>query len=428
MRSVLIGLFSLIGSSFFVQFSNAAITTMVAIVVAESGGSQSDVAMIASAYAIGFIAGCFLFPPQIARIGLIRAYAAAAGIMTVAIIAIEILDGVFAWTLLRFAMGASFAAVMAISDAWINDKAPGDQRGKIIAVYSTILGLASIASQILFFALDATEDGFVLIFAISMNLAVVMVVLGTSQPPDMDQKASSYFKPPTFVSTPATVAAFVAGFSTTSLISIVPFYLTDHGVEENLVAGTIAFLYLGRLFCQWPIGLYSDRLDRRIILIALSTVVLVVMNLSALIGEGEGLVLGGEEGFILQAITFFAFFILGGTLWPMYSVASALAFDRADGRPMIDISTTLLVVNSLGAVVGPIAVMMTINLMGDYALHACVSVMCVTTVVVCLLGMHQKDAAENPTSVITPMSESSIEMTRAVAELVEEQAVESEKS
>lgn len=428
MRSVLIGLFSLIGSSFFVQFSNAAITTMVAIVVAESGGSQSDVAMIASAYAIGFIAGCFLFPPQIARIGLVRAYAAAAGIMTVAIIAIEILDGVFAWTLLRFAMGASFAAVMAISDAWINDKAPGDQRGKIIAVYSTILGLASIASQILFFALDATEDGFVLIFAISMNLAVVMVVLGTSQPPDMDQKASSYFKPPTFVSTPATVAAFVAGFSTTSLISIVPFYLTDHGVEENLVAGTIAFLYLGRLFCQWPIGLYSDRLDRRIILIALSTVVLVVMNLSALIGEGEGLVLGGEEGFILQAITFFAFFILGGTLWPMYSVASALAFDRADGRPMIDISTTLLVVNSLGAVVGPIAVMMTINLMGDYALHACVSVMCVTTVVVCLLGMHQKDAAENPTSVITPMSESSIEMTRAVAELVEEQAVESEKS
>lgn len=428
MRSVLIGLFSLIGSSFFVQFSNAAITTMVAIVVAESGGSQSDVAMIASAYAIGFIAGCFLFPPQIARIGLIRAYAAAAGIMTVSIIAIEMLDGVFAWTLLRFAMGASFAAVMAISDAWINDKAPGDQRGKIIAVYSTILGLASIASQILFFALDATEDGFVLIFAISMNLAVVMVVLGTSQPPDMDQKASSYFKPPTFVSTPATVAAFVAGFSTTSLISIVPFYLTDHGVEENLVAGTIAFLYLGRLFCQWPIGLYSDRLDRRIILIALSTVVLVVMNLSALIGEGEGLVLGGEEGFILQAITFFAFFILGGTLWPMYSVASALAFDRADGRPMIDISTTLLVVNSLGAVVGPIAVMMTINLMGDYALHACVSVMCVTTVVVCLLGMHQKDAAENPTSVITPMSESSIEMTRAVAELVEEQAVESEKS
>jgi len=427
MRSVLLGLFSLIGSSFFVQFANAAITTMVAIVVAESGGTQSDVAMIAASYSVGFIAGCFLFPPQIARIGLIRAYAAAAGIMTVAIIALELLDGVLAWTVLRFAMGASFAAVMAIADAWINDKAPGDQRGRIIAVYSTILGLASIASQVLFFALDATEDGFVLIFAISMNLAVVLVVLGTSRPPKLDQESSSYFKPPTFVSMPATVSAFVAGFATASLISILPFYLTDHGVEENLVALTIAFIYLGRLFCQWPIGLYSDRLDRRIVLIGLSAIVVLILSLAIFIGEGEGRILAGEKGFMLQLLPFLMCFILGGTLWPMYSVASALAFDRADGRPMIDISTTLLVVNSLGAVLGPIAVMMTSKLLGDFAMLICISVVCTASVVVCLIGMRQKDAAENPTPVVAPMSDSSVGMTRVVAELVEEKTAESTK-
>ena len=122
MRSILASLISLISSSFFVQFSNAAITTMVAIVIAESGGDESDVALIAAAYSLGFILGCFLSPPQIYRIGLVRAYAAAAGIMTIAIVALEVLEGVTVWTLLRFLMGASFAAVMAISDAWINDR------------------------------------------------------------------------------------------------------------------------------------------------------------------------------------------------------------------------------------------------------------------------------------------------------------------
>ena len=424
MRSIIVGLSSLIGSSFFVQFSNAAITTMVAITVAESGGTQSDVAIIASAFSIGFIVGCFLFPPQIARIGLIRGYVAAAAIMTIAIVALEILDGVAAWTLLRFTMGASFAAVMAISDAWINDKAPGDQRGRIIAIYSTVLGLASIASQLLFFGIDATDDGFVLVFAISMNLAVVLVALGTSRPPDLEQKSSSYFKPPTFVSTPATVAAFVAGFSTASLVSIMPFYLTDHGVEENLVAGSIAALYLGRLSCQWPIGQFSDRLDRRIILIILSTVVVLVSGMTMFIGEGEGQVMAGQRGFILQAMAYLFCFILGGTLWPMYSVASALAFDRADGRPMIDISTTLLVVNSLGAIAGPITIMMMISLVGDYALHTSLSIVCAATVITCLLGISTKDAAENPTPVVVPMSDNSVGMAQAVAELVEEETTE----
>ena len=424
MRAIIISLSSLIGSSFFVQFSNAAITTMVAISVAESGGTQSDVAIIASAFSIGFIVGCFLFPPQIARIGLIRGYVAAAAIMTIAIVALEILDGVAAWTLLRFTMGASFAAVMAISDAWINDKAPGDQRGRIIAIYSTVLGLASIASQLLFFGFDATDDGFVLVFAISMNLAVVLVALGTSRPPDLEQKSSSYFKPPTFVSTPATVAAFAAGFSTASLVSIMPFYLTDHGVEENLVAGSIAALYLGRLSCQWPIGQFSDRLDRRIILIILSSVAVLVSSMSMFIGEGEGLVMAGQRGFILQAMAYLFCFILGGTLWPMYSVASALAFDRADGRPMIDISTTLLVVNSLGAVAGPVTIMMMISLVGDYALHTSLSIVCAATVITCLLGIGTKDAAENPTPVVVPMSDNSVGMAQAVAELVEEETTE----
>ena len=91
---------------------------------------------------------------------------------------------------------------------------------------------------------------------------------------------------------------------------------------------------------------------------------------------------------------------------------------------MIDISTTLLVVNSLGAVAGPVTIMMMISLVGDYALHTSLSIVCAATVITCLLGIRTRDAAENPTPVVVPMSDNSVGMAQAVAELVEEETTE----
>jgi MFS family permease len=419
-RSLLISLISLISSSFFVQLSNAAITTMVAIVFAEKGGTQTDVAVIASAYSLGFIVGCFLAPPQIFRVGLIRGYAAAAGMMTIVIVALEMLDGTVAWILLRFLMGASFAAVMAISDTWLNEKAPDDQRGRIMAVYSVVLGLASIVSQLFFIILDAGDEGFVLTFAISMNFAVVLVAVGTSKQPKFRGQAPKYFRPLSFVSLPATVAAFASGFCTASLISIIPFYLTDHGVEENLVAFTVGAIYLGRLSCQWPIGQLSDRADRRTILLALSVIAASICLLAAIIGDGEGRAIGGDRGAIIQLLSYLLCFGLGGALYPMYSVASALAFDRADGRPKMDIATTMLVVQSVGAIVGPVSIMLLVPLVGDYAMHTAIMIACVATATASAAGKVTRPPSENPTPSVAAVPEHSLEMAEVAAELVDE--------
>ena len=75
MRAKLAELSPLMAASFLVQTSNAAITTMIAIVIAgQPEGEQSNVALIAACYALGFMAGCcFLAPAQAYRVGLIRA-------------------------------------------------------------------------------------------------------------------------------------------------------------------------------------------------------------------------------------------------------------------------------------------------------------------------------------------------------------------
>lgn len=420
MRSSLASLVSPISASFFVQASNAAITTMIAIVIAESGGEQSDVALIATCYSVGFLAGCFLSPPQVERIGLIRAFATATATLTIAIIILDLIDGVGLWAFLRFVMGASMAMALAVSDSWINSRAPNEQRGRVIAVYSIIMGCAALTSQFVFLFLDGSAEGFILIFAISMNLGVVLVAVTSTRAPEVKREPHRPFRFVTSTSVTANVAAFASGFMVTSVISIVPFYQRSHGVPEEIVAMVIATLYLGRLLFQWPVGLISDRFDRRTVLVGLGGIIATLTVLTLMIGRYEGEFVIGAHGLLLQGFVFMVALLLGGTFYPMYSVASALAFDRADGRSMIDISTTLLAIYSIGSVAGPFTTLLLAEFIGDHALGTALLIMGVIVVLTAILRRGTTESPEGAASSLGTIPDSSVEMAQAVGELAKE--------
>lgn len=422
MREKLGELSPLMAASFLVQASNAAITTMIAIVIAQRGGEQSEVSLIAACYALGFMLGCFVAPAQVFRVGLIRAYAAAAAVVTMAIVGLELLEGTGLWAFLRFMMGASIAAVLAISDTWMNSNTPGNLRGRVIAIYSIVMGVGSLASQMIFLVVDAETDDLVLTFAVVMNFAVVLVSLTSSSPPTIEPPPKRQFRILTITSKTASIAAFVSGFATVSIISILPFYLTEHEVAGELVAMSLAVLYLGRLVFQWPIGSLSDRLDRRTILVALSAILAAAMVGMILVGPRDGEAYSGALGPLIQGGVFLYTLLLGGMLFPIYSVASALAFDRAEGKSMIDISTSLLVIYSLGSIAGPFTVMAMSEIIEGPALPVSILVACALIIGT---GLFRKISVAVPTehmaaTVIFP--ESSVEMAQAAAAVIEEQA------
>jgi MFS family permease len=319
-------------------------------------------------------------------------------------------------------MGASIAALFAISDTWLNGNTPNDLRGRVIAAYAIVMGTASLVSQLIFLYLGADADGFILMFAVAVNLAVVLVALTSSRPPNVDAPAEKRSRMLTITSWTAAVAAFVSGFATVSIVSILPFYLTRHQVAAGLVAMALASLYLGRLVFQWPVGSLSDRLDRRGVLLALAAVIAALMLTMLLIGARDGKIFGGELGPLPQIAAFGGMFLLGGALYPIYSVASALAFDRAGGRPMIDISRSLLVIFSIGSIAGPFLVMAASEIIGDDALASCVLGAAILLIGTGLLRKASTDAAEEALSPTVIIPESSVEMSRAAAELVEEEA------
>ena len=236
MRDIFSNISALLAATFFVQASNAAITTMIGIVIADTGGSQGDVALISALYSAGFLAGCFVSPSQIQRLGYIRAFAAAAAILTITIILLDMIDGVTLWSILRFAMGASMAAILTIADGWINSRTPNESRGRVIAIYSIVFGLASVLSQGVLLFIDAGSEDFALFFAIAMNVSVVLVVVTSAQAPTMPVVKRKSWSSMTGISVTAGVGSFASGFMTTSYVSIIPFYLTTSGVDDWLVA------------------------------------------------------------------------------------------------------------------------------------------------------------------------------------------------
>jgi MFS family permease len=421
MKSALKSLGTLFAASFFVQFTNAAITTMIAIVIALRGGEQSDVALIAGCYSLGFALGCFLAPRQAVRVGMIRFYAGSAAIYTITILGLELLEGVALWAFLRFCMGVSIAAVLAVSDAWINGRVTSGIRGRVIAVYAIVLGTGSILSQLTFLLIGPTADAMLPAIAIMMNIAVVLVVLSPAAAPTVEAEGPKRLFSLTISSGPSIFASFVAGFCIVSIISIVPFYLTEYGVRTELVILFPLSFYLGRLVFQWPVGLISDRLDRRTLLTIQALAVFVIMLVMALSFEGQGVIARGERGLVQQILGFLLTLVLGGMLSPIYSVAVALAFDRAEGKSRIHISTTLLLAYSIGSVVGPVTVMAISWFAGDVGLHIAVMVACGALALVGLLRRITVAAPVVKTKAVEQVIDTSVAMARSTAKVSKEQ-------
>jgi MFS family permease len=96
------------------------------------------------------------------------------------------------------------------------------------------------------------------------------------------------------------------------------------------------------LFLQWPIGYFSDQVDRRYALIGLGCGILAV---------AAGLVMVDRQTpFLLLAVLFAIFGGLGESL---YAVGVAHANDRAVIADYVGLSSTLLFVWALGASIGP---------------------------------------------------------------------------
>lgn len=354
MNPTLVSLRSLFASVGCIQLATAAMGTLVALQIAEAGGSSEEASWVAVAYSFGFLLGCFYIFGPLARIGHIRAFTAAAALCSLCTLLLSATDSILALLLARFVTGLATAGLYAIGDAWINDTSGNASRGRILSIYYIVLGMTSVLSQGFVILFSGEVDDAYVAMAALYSLATVILALTRTAPPESVIKTTLRIREAFSESPTAVIGTFVNGFVIALLIYVLPFQASVAGVPSDIIAYAIGAFYLGRILLQLPLGHLSDRSDRRIAIMLASIASALFLCVLSLIAQHDKFVIMGEAGPALQIAVFVGGALLGGFIMPLYALNVAHALDRTVPVYVGATAVTHLFIYTLGSVVGPL--------------------------------------------------------------------------
>ena len=306
------------------------------------GMSDGVIGLIATAEALGFLAGCLYAHKLIAPIGLERAYATFAGLKSVSILCLYFADSVPALALWRFLIGINAAGLAIIVESWLNALAPNEQRGRVLTIYVLVYGLFFGIGQLFSQNLNVRGPELLFIAGISTTLALVPMVAIDVRAPVLPHRVKLEILKALRTSPVSVTACLLNGLILTAFTTVGPLFSARIGFDQTHIVLLMACVSLGGLFLQWPIGYFSDKVDR----------------LHALIGLGLGIiavaaVLAWTPQRLPFALLALSFGIFGGLAESLYAVGVAHANDRAVATDYVALSSTLLFVWALGSTVGP---------------------------------------------------------------------------
>jgi MFS family permease len=306
------------------------------------GYSPGVIGLFATAEALGFLVSCLYAHRLIAPVGLERAYATFAAMKAVAILGLHFANQAAAIVPLRFLIGLNAAGLAIVVESWLNALVPNEQRGRVLTMYVLVYGLFFGAGQLFGQNLDVRGPDFLFISGMATILALVPMVAIDVRAPVLPRRVTLEILKAFRTSPVSVLACLLNGLILTAFTTVGPLFGERIGFDQSHIVILMACVSLGGLFLQWPIGYFSDKVDRRYALMGLGAGILAV---------AAGLVWADRQTpFFLLA---FLFAVFGGLGESLYAVGVAHANDRAVTSDYVALSSTLLFVWALGAAVGP---------------------------------------------------------------------------
>lgn len=331
---------TLIIATSVIQLANGFFTTLVSLRVAiESFGASG---LVLSAYFAGFTLGALRSGRIIERIGHIRAYAAFAGLVAAATAIMPFLVGSLAWVILRALIGFGCAGVFVTTESWLSAKALPSERGRVFSVYMVGTFLALALGQLLIARADIEAvrpfNMIVMLFAV----ALVMVTTARAEPPQVNTAAAVLPYGALMQAAPIAVAGCaLSGLVSGTFYALVPAWMQNQGIGRATIALFMLVAVLGGLIFQMPVGRFSDRFDRRMVL--------------ALLGLGFAVT---AFAMVHSSRTLYELLpeaaLLGGFMATLYPVCVAHALDRMPADGVVAVSGLLILVSGIGSVLGPL--------------------------------------------------------------------------
>jgi MFS family permease len=314
----------------------------------DSGVSMIGVGLVQSCYYIGFVLGAVFNRSLIERVGQHRTFVAYSAGVAVLALAFAAFESTWVFALLRLLAGFAFMGIFTAVESWLNGGVPNALRGRIFGIYLSINYLAQGAGQFLLSSGDSTGDHPFLRVAAFFSASVIPVTLMNGWPVRLSDER---LKPQQRDAWRATVnemqraaplavpGCILAGFLYSSFYAMVPVYLTRIGFSVENLSEFMGVALIGALALQWPMGKFSDRFDRALLV---SKVAMLSAVLSGLLIVVRNHVLIGLILFLYVAVSF-----------TLYGLIVSHVNDRTSSERRVATSAMLLILFSIGGVSGP---------------------------------------------------------------------------
>lgn len=374
----------------------ALLSTALGIRAVEEGFSDTVTGLVMASYFGGFIAGGYLVPDMIRRIGPIRSFAVLAAIASASAFLPTLLVHPVLWAVLRFVIGICLVGLYMVLESWLNSLASNDKRAQIFAVYMIVtLGAHALGQFLLLLDPGAQANAFG-IAAIFFSLGLVPVALTRLPEPQPVATPSLHLKQLYEISPLSVAGAFAGGLATSSFWALGAVYAYRSEMSALQIVLFMSITIMGGVILQWPIGRLSDHIDRRKILLLVTLLSVLAALIAATLPAGE---------FIWLYITVF---LLGGMMFPIYSLSVAYLNDRISSEDSLDASRGLLLMYGGGALLGPILAGESMRQTGPNGLFYYIAVILLLFVLFTIRRMQTSDPTpEAERSVFVPMTRTS---------------------
>ena len=329
------------------------------------GFSTFEMSFVMSAYFAGFLVGSRVAPEMIRRVGHVRVFAALASFVSAILILYPAFANPVAWACGRIAIGFCFSGVYVAAESWLNNSADNSNRGKALSIYMIVQMFGIVSAQALLALGDATGYALFIVSSVLVSISFAPILLSVAPTPAFETAKPMPLRTLIETSPLSCLGMFLLGGVFSAQFGMSAVYGTAAGLSITQISLFVSSIYIGALLMQYPIGLFSDRVDRRLVIL----VVALLGGLASIVAF-----LNGEYFGALLMVAF----VISGTSNPLYSLLIAYTNDYLEADDMAAACGGLIFINGVGAISGPLIIGWVMDRYGPESFFVVIAVLMLT--------------------------------------------------
>ena len=333
---------SLLAATAILLLGSGLLGTVVALRAGMEAFSKGVIGLIMSGFFLGYVIGSYLCPRVIRNFGHIRSFSVFAAIGCACVLLHGLWIQPLVWLVMRVFTGICMLGMYLVIESWLNCLATDKTRGGLFAMYMSINLLALGGGQYLLLIYDPHSLKAFSLIALFFSLALVPIALTRMQQPPPVPTTRLGIGHLYATSPLAVFGTLLSGMVNGAFWGMGPLYALSVGFDEPGIALFMSGVIFGGALLQWPLGHLSDNFDRRI----------VIFGVSLMAGVAALTVFYMIDAHRMLGLL--AAFVFGGCAFSIYALSMAHANDHNDAQHLLETNRGLLLLNGIGATIGPI--------------------------------------------------------------------------